>query len=144
MLILKYILPLILLLAATSTMAQTTTSKTQTEFVMVCEVLSNRRPYDSKFVALIGRWSATDEGFWLVDDCDNPVKTGDYFWNNIVFLEYDPVSPSAFAGGPNLDNTVAKEKIAEMKGRSKDSNIQSEWVVVYGRVETKEELPIVV
>jgi hypothetical protein len=143
MLQLKYVLPLALLLATTSTLAQTATNKRPEAFVTVCEVLGNRGSYDGKVVALIGRWSPTDEGFWLADDCENPVKTGEYVWSNIIFLAYDPSSASIFAKGPKLDLVAANKTIADLKARHKPTNDKLEWAVVYGRVETKEELPTV-
>jgi|GEM_PF-4698430 hypothetical protein len=143
MLLLKYTLPLVLLLAATSASSQTTTNKAATEVVTVCEVLGNRGAYDGKTVALIGRWSATEEGFWLADDCFSPVKTGEYVWRNIIFLAYDPSSPSLFSTGPKLDGAAVSAKIDELKARSKKTADKLEWAVVYGRIETKEEIPTV-
>lgn len=102
MLQLKCLLTLALFVAATSVAAQTSTNKAPDGFVTVCEVLTNRGSYDGKVVALIGRWSPTDEGFWLAGDCKNPAKTADYVWSNIIFLAYDPSSASIFAKGRSL------------------------------------------
>jgi len=139
----KCLLTLALLVAATSVAAQTSTNKAPDGFVTVCEVLTNRRSYDGKVVALIGRWSPTDEGFWLADDCENPAKTAHYVWSNIIFLAYDPSSPSIFAKGPKLDLAAANKKIAKLKAR-KPTNDKLTWAVVYGRIETKDQLPTVV
>src|SRR5438093_8520912 len=72
MLFIKCILPLALLLAATP--PQKKTNDPPSDFATVCEVLANRGAYDGKVVALIGRRSSTDEGFWLASDCENSVK----------------------------------------------------------------------
>ncbi len=142
MLFLKCILPLALLLA--STPPQTKTNDPPSDFATVCEVLANRGAYDGKVVALVGRWSSTDEGFWLASDCENSVKTGDYVWSSIIFLAYDPSSPSIFSNGPKLDYVAANRRIAEIPLRSKSPADKREWAVVYGRIETKEDLPTVV
>ena len=144
MLLLKCILTISFLLTATSMAAQTATSKASTDFVTVCEVLGSRGAYDGKFVALIGRWSPTEEGVWLKSDCANQVKTGDYVWKNIIFLKYDPSSPSVFSNGPDLDVEVANRKIAEIDGSNASRKEERGWAVVYGRIETKENLRTVV
>jgi hypothetical protein len=142
MLLLKCILPLALLLA--STPPQKKTNDPPSDFATVCEVLANRGAYDGKVVALVGRWSSTDEGFWLASDCESSVKTGDYVWGSIIFLAYDPSSPSIFLNGPRPDDVEANKRIAEMTLRSKSSTDKHEWAVVYGRIETKEHLATVV
>jgi hypothetical protein len=80
----------------------------------------------------------------VIGDCDHEIKTGEYVWNNIVSLEYDPSSPTAFPNGIRLDDAAVNKEIAELKRRMKPSKVKVEWVVVYGRVETQEELPTVV
>jgi hypothetical protein len=144
MLLTKCLLPLTILFATSARPAQTATNKEPQPYVTVCEVLANRGFYDGKVVALIGRWSPTDEGFWLADDCENQVKTGGYVWSNIVVLEYDPSSASIFPKGPSLDFIAVNKKITELKARTKHTQDKLEWAVVYGRIETKEELPTAV
>ena len=136
----KYILVLTFLFSTTAVMAQTTKNEKYLELVTVCDVINNRAFYDGKVVAVIGRWSPTDEGFWLADDCSTQIKTGDYVWNNIVSLEYDPSSPTALTNGFKLNKAAVKKKIAEMKSRLKATKEKTGWAVVYGRVETQEEL----
>jgi hypothetical protein len=123
--------------------AQTSTTKPPETLVTVCEVLNNRTSYDGKLVALIGRWSPTDEGFWLTDNCSQAVKTESYTWSNIIYLAYDPVKKSLFATKPKVDAIVAKTRIADMTARQATQD-KLEWAVVYGRIETKAELPVVV
>ena len=106
----------------------------------MCDIINNRSFYNGKVVAVIGRWSPTDEEFWLVDDCAKEIKTGDYVWDNMVSLEYDPSSPTAFPDKMKLDKIVVKKKIAEMKSRMKPTKDKIQWAVAYGRVETQEEL----
>src|SRR5437899_12325420 len=135
MVVLRCLCVLTLLLTATSAATQVSTDKTPA-FVTVCEVLANRESYNGKVVALIGRWSATDEGFWLVDDCDRQVKTDDYVWANIISLKYDPSSESILSNGAKPDRIAAEKKIAQLKTRSKPSKNKVDWAVVYGRIET--------
>jgi hypothetical protein len=138
------LLTLILLLFPSVWLVQTSGSKSQPELVTICEVLGNRSSYNGKVVALIGRWSATDEGFWLTDECDRQIKTGDYVWSNIIFLSYDPSAPSIFLQPNKSDKVAMSKRLVELKARSKLSDDKVEWAVVYGRVETKEELSTVV
>jgi hypothetical protein len=141
MVILRYTLILTLWVAATMT-AAAQTSKTRKPLapITVCEILSNREFYNGKFVIVIGRWSPTDEGFWLVDNCEKQIKTDEYVWSNMVSLEYDPSSPTAFPNGMKIDDAAVNQKIVELKRRMKPSKEKVEWAVVYGRVETQEEL----
>ena len=132
MLLLKCFLSLALLLASAPSQAKT--EKRPSDFVTVCEVLGDRGAYDGHVVALIGRWSSTDEGFWLASDREDSVKTGDYVWSSIIFLAYDSSSPSIFSNGPKLDYVAANRRIAEMVARSKTATDKREWVVVYGRI----------
>lgn len=111
--------------------------------ITVCEALRNRKLYNGKMVAIIGLWSATDEGAWLADECEQKLRTGDYVWSDSISLKYDPSSPSAFAGEMPLDMDAAKKEIEEMKGRIKSLPEKVEWAVVYGRFETYEELETV-
>ena len=110
----------------------------------VCEALKNRKLYNGKMIAVIGLWSPTDEGFWIVDECVQKIRTGDYVWSDDISLEYDPSAPSAFRGEMPLDIVVTGKEIEEMKGRIKSRTDKVEWAVVYGRFETREELQTVV
>ena len=120
------------------------TSKQALKPISVCEALKNRKLYNGKMVVVIGLWSATDEGEWLVDECEQKIRTGDYVWSDDISLEYDPSAPSAFKGEMPLDIVVARKEIEEMKGRIKSRPDKVEWAVVYGRFETHEELQTVV
>jgi hypothetical protein len=142
--ILRHALILTMLAATTGIVAQTSIMEKPLVPVSVCEVLGNRGLYNGKKVAVIGRRSSTDEGSWVIGDCGNEIKTGDYLWDNITYLEYDPSSPTAFPDGIRLDDAAVNKEIAELKRRMKPSKEKVEWVVVYGRVETQEELPTVV
>ena len=112
--------------------------------ITVCEALKNRKLHNGEVVAVIGLWSATDEGFWIFDECEQKIRTGDYVWPDDISLEYDPSAPSAFKGEMPLDMAVAGEKIEEMKGRIKSRPDKVQWAVVYGRFEAREELQTVV
>ncbi|HEX8279399.1 MAG TPA: hypothetical protein VF540_11920 [Segetibacter sp.] len=131
---------LIVLLTITTSLAQTSKTKQSIEIATVCDVITNRSFYNTKVIAVIGGWSATDEGVWLADDCKNEIKTGDYVWENSVWLEYAPSSITALSGKMKLDKSAVNKKIAEMKSRMKPTNEKIQWVVVYGRVEAQEEL----
>jgi hypothetical protein len=136
-------LVLIFIINSTVTLAQTSSRSETITVAGVCEILDNRSFYNGKDVAIVGRWSTTDEGFWLTDKCDNQTKTGDYIWRNILALTYDPSLPSAFANGLKTNKSEIEKKINELKERLKTSNDKTAWAVVYGRVETAEELQIV-
>jgi hypothetical protein len=130
----------VVLSVSTLTTAQTSLNRTSPGFVSVCEVLTNRKFYDGKIVGLIGRWSATEEGFWLVEECESQIKTGDYSWRTVIALTYDPSSPSIFSSGPRLVDAALNKKIAELDAAFGSANDKRSWAVVYGRIETREEL----
>ncbi len=136
----KYILILTFLFSALAVVAQTSKIEKPLEPVTVCDVINDRAFYNGKTVAVIGRWLPTDEGFWLADDCVTQIKTGDYVWGNDVSLEYDSSAATALTQGFRLNKATVKKKIAEMKSRLKPSSEKIQWAVVYGRVETQEQL----
>lgn len=137
-------LVLIFIINSTVMLAQTSSKSESIIVAGVCEILGNRSFYNGKEVAIVGRWSATDEGFWLKEKCDNQTKTGDYIWQNMVALTYEPSSPSAFTIDRKADKSVFQKRIKELKERLKTSNDNTTWAIVYGRIETAEELQTVV
>lgn len=119
-------------------MAQTPASDRSIPLVTVCEILEHRAAYDGKVVGLIGRGTATDEGLWLSDDCRVQIKSGDHVWPNLVVLKYDPSLPSLFRPGFKPDRSSVNKKIEALKARP--STDTRTWMLIYGRIETKEEL----
>lgn len=110
------------------------------QLVTVCEVLKNRNLYNGKMVAILGHWSATDEGAWVVGDCSHHLKTGAHLWSDSIWLEYDSSSESAFKDHMPMDMVAAKRKLRELKRDTKPCSTNYKWAVVYGRFETYEEL----
>ena len=112
------------------------------EVVTVCEVLNDRASFNGRFVAVVGRLSATDEGRWLKDQCERPTKTDNYVWSDMISLEYDPEAPTARPHDFAIDQEVVDKKVAELKSRFKRSK-DLEWGIAYGRIATQEDLQII-
>jgi len=140
MLVIKAILILLLFIAAGSSVPQTSKVEPPEKLTSVCDILSNRGVYNGRLVALIGRWVSTDEGSWIESDCEKPIKTGSYTWSDIIFLNQDSSSPTIFAKHISFDFATADSKIAELTAHGKLPNEKVRWAVVYGLLETKEEL----
>ena len=109
------------------------------EIVTVCQVLSDRSSFNGEYVAVIGQLSATEEGRWIVDQCEKPTKTNSYVWSDMISLEFDPQAATARPPGFAIDQDEVERKIGELKLRIKRSK-DLEWGLVYGRIVTQEDL----
>lgn len=112
----------------------------QLQPLTVCEALKDRKLHSGKMIAIVGRWSATDEGVWLECECDSELKTGGHVWSNSIWLELDLSSASAFAGKMPVNLVAAKREIEKAKKRKKPLDDKAMWGIVYGRFETPDEL----
>lgn len=133
----------LVMLIATSGIAQKNIPDEPFDVVTVCEVLSNRSFYNGKFVALVGLMWSGYHGSSLIAVCPEKIRTGDYFWESAVEMKYDSSSPTAFSKGVKVNESVAKRKIRELKARLKtngENGEDSRWHVVFGRIETKTDL----
>lgn len=119
----------------------------------VCEVLKDLKAYHGKTVAVVGRYSASDEGRWLGEEtCARKLATGDFVWPNLLWLECcrtpAPMPPSPFV----LDGAVLRRKLALIKRGTKlrvykgpgATDWSDTWAVVYGRLETHERLEVAI
>lgn len=140
MVILKCIF--LFLFATAVTVAQKTTTEKPIEIVTVCEVINNRSFYNGKVLAVVGSYYGGYHGRWLSDECTNQIRTGNHVWDNSIWMEYDSSSKTSFPNGVKFDDSIVKKKIAEMKQRLKPSDEKVQWAIVFGQIETKEELEI--
>ncbi|HYX72512.1 MAG TPA: hypothetical protein VE732_07060 [Nitrososphaera sp.] len=137
---LNYFLTLILLSNLSSHVSKTLITDESVKPISICELLENRKLYNGKMVAVVGIFSAGYHGAWLVDNCEQKIKTGDYVWSSSLWLEYDDSLPSVSTKGLSVDTMAAIEKAKERKQHIDSRKWGSRWVVVYGRFETYEEL----
>jgi hypothetical protein len=108
----------------------------------VCEALEARKSITGKTIAVIGLWIATDEGFWLTDECVNKIKSDDYVWGDDISAEADTSSGPEFGENLPVDMVYARNQIERIKRRFKALPSKQLWAVVYGRFETQDELRI--
>ena len=104
------------------------------EIATVCDVLERRESFNGKTLIVIGRWSSTDEGFWLTDDCRAKIKTGGYTWKNLIWLDYDPSAPTGLSNGFKPHKKSVLAKVSQMKARMEGNPGKIEWGVVYGQM----------
>jgi len=146
----------VVFLIAGTALGQTNTAdrvKVQT----VCDILLDQGKFSGKAVAVLGRFIASDEGRWLTeDDCGRKVEAQGVPLDVSVWIEYRG-TPSGTPGTPVLDQDSLKVKLAQAAKTTKlgkhvqfqctirkDGNpecgwpeVQDQWVIAYGRVETQ-------
>lgn len=134
--------------------------------VTVCEILANPQVFNGKNLAVLGRFSFTDEGQWLVDDgCGTKLVTDGYTWRNLIWLDRcHEAAPDPPSGSLILDESDLNEKLVQVRRTTqlkvqrrwvnsgivhKDGTTEStsgwrdvkdEWAVVYGRLEARNNL----
>jgi len=112
--------------------------------ITVCEILRDHKLYNGNVVAVIGRFSGTEEGSWLGDDnCELKLQTDRLTWPNLLWLEYDPSLPP-LSGNLHLNMDDVRTRLAELKQRPQSRPAKAGWVIVFGRLEFPQELQTVV
>ena len=82
-------------------LAQSKPAEAPLKPVTVCEILASPQQFNGKDLAVLGRFSFTDEGWWLAEDgCGTKLVTEGYKWGNLIWLdcrhEAAPDPPSGF------------------------------------------------
>ena len=108
--------------------------------VAVCDVLRDLQAFSGKTVALIGRSTGTEEGWWLDEDCPRKLKTGDFEWRDMAWLQIDNSSESAFAGRMVIDSLSLRAKLTEIRNRTELRSTKETWAIVYGKVDARDKL----
>lgn len=95
----------------------------------VCEVLSDLDRYEGKSIIVVGRFSWTDEGSWLSEDCKLEIVRGGREFS-------DPQISIAW------DRRLLEQKVAQLKRTTKlrkyrPSKYNEKWVAVFGRLESR-------
>ncbi len=147
----------VVFLIAGTALGQTNTAdrvKVQT----VCDILLDQGKFNGKAVAVLGRLIATDEGAWLTeDDCGRKVEAQGIPLDVSVWIEQRG-TPSGTPGTPVLDQDSLKLKLAQAAKATRLGKhvqfqctisgkegklecgwpeVQDQWVIAYGRVETQ-------
>ncbi len=125
------------------------------QLVTVCEVLKNLQQFNGKDVAVIGRFDATDEGFWLSEDeCGQKFTTGDRTWPNSIWIECchsdEPgrSKPPVF-GKEELNNKLQQLRtttalgrrpyfVTTWSGKLKWVTQDDRWLIAIGRIEGRD------
>jgi len=126
--------------------------------ITVCELLANRSAYNGKAVALLGKFlNSHFDGTWLSEDnCDSKITTAGYTWPNQVFIggsESDPTPPNGLlvldpdALSKKLDLVrrtttlrMVEETLYRKGGGVTHELVQENWAVIFGRIETRQDL----
>ena len=129
--------------------------------VTVCDILLDPSKFNGKLIVVLGRFAASDEGSWLVEDkCDRQVDGKNGTTSNMdVWLNQQGRDPSTQLAMPSIDPDSLKAKL-EQAGKNtklgrhiqyqctisfleKDAKpecdwpeVSDQWALVYGRVET--------
>jgi hypothetical protein len=131
----------------------------QVNVVTVCDILLSQTEFNGKTVAVLGRFDATDEGAWLTeDDCGHNIEASGTALHISVWLEWRGGPSAATSKTPALDKVLLKVKLAQAAKTTKLGKhvrfqctisakdqkpecgwpeVQDQWAVAYGRVETQ-------
>jgi hypothetical protein len=105
----------------------------------VCEVLRNLGIYNNKSIIVIGKFTATDEGFWLYEDCPTKIVTDGYTWDSSISMLYiigrtDP--PPQLPQNFRWNDEVLLQKMKSSRDY-KNPLTREELHARYGRLETR-------
>jgi hypothetical protein len=111
----------------------------------VCEVMSDLTRLDRKVVIVIGRFSHSDEGSWLDEECgDKVLAAGREFEPSIstTYVVSDFAPPPQMPRHFKWDKRVLQEKLKEVKRTtrlrvSKQYHYTDTWMAMFGRLETR-------
>jgi hypothetical protein len=148
------------LLTASVAFGQTNTEQ-PVKVVTVCDILLDPSNFNGKSIVVLGRLSSSDEGSWLVEDkCDRKVDSKNGTASHImVWLEQRGRGPSTPPSMPSIDQDSLKAKLEQAGQTTKlgkhiqyqctisflEKNakpecgwpeVNDQWAIVYGRVET--------
>lgn len=114
--------------------------------VRVCEVLESPAKFDGETVALIGRYSFTEDGRFIGEEsCGKELKTGEIAWPATLRLAESSVSAPRPEGPLQIDAAVLDRKLAAIRERTTlrryafGSPDYDRWAVVYGRFQASKE-----
>ncbi len=125
--------------------------------ITVCELLANPAAYNGKDVALLGRSdpSVGDNARLSEDDCGSLLNTQGRIWPNSVFtgggssgpnppLGVLVLDPDGLARKLELVRQTTSLKMQETRvfreGKAETRSIKQHWAVIFGRIETREQL----
>ena len=110
--------------------------------ITVCAALASRESLNGKRVAVIGRFVATPEGFWIDQEkCGRSLRSGKYIWSNAITLDgTNSEERSAFPNGMEIDARLASLQLAKIAKTTKLIHDPKAWIIVYGQFETRHRL----
>jgi len=105
----------------------------------VCEVLQNLSAYNNKSIIVIGQFAHTDEGGWIVEDCEKRIVTEGYTWGNSIsnlYIVGQTEPPPSLPANFHWDDELLLKKAMASKNYGKSHNL-AEWGAWFGRLETR-------
>ena len=108
--------------------------------VTVCDVLSDLAGYNGTSIILVGALVGSDEGGWIVAECEKKLVTDGFTWPDSIAeanVRAQDAHPPALPGQLNWNNKLIAAKLHELKRTTKFTRRDhARWVVMFGRMET--------
>jgi hypothetical protein len=105
----------------------------------VCEALKDAQRFEGKSVVVVGRFSSTDEGSWLDEDCGLKVPAAGREFQPSISTSYaasdfdaPPQKPSGFM----WDEHLLQQKLKQVKQTTRLRQ-SDQWRAIFGRLETQ-------
>jgi len=116
------------------------------EPVRVCEVLQDMAAYNSKVVAVVGRYSFRQTGRFLSEEsCEHKLATGAFTWPNVLRISFDEKTGPKPPEHMEVDTRTVYQKLRLIEQHTALAKIRfgnpdyDRWAVVYGRIEPSKE-----
>lgn len=110
----------------------------------VCEALSELQRYEGRSIIVVGRFSSTDEGSWLDEECALKVVREEREFPTVISIAYaafEFADPPQKPRGFRWDKRLLQQKLDQVTRTThlqvhKDLNYSDQWLAVFGRLET--------
>jgi hypothetical protein len=105
----------------------------------VCEALKDLPHFAGKSVIVVGRFSFSDEGTWLDEDCGTKVVNGGREFRPSISTSYavsDFTAPPQKPSGFKWDERLLQQKLKQVK-RTTRLHHSDQWLAIFGRLETQ-------
>jgi hypothetical protein len=110
----------------------------------VCEALSDLQKYEGRSVIVAGRFSSTEEGSWLDEECGRKVVNGGREFPAAISLAYvvsEFAAPPPIPPGFKWQMPVLLQKLEQVRATTglrviKAAHYSDKWMAVFGRLET--------
>lgn len=109
----------------------------------VCEAVEDLKRYAGKTVIVVGRYSESEEGAWLSEECGLRIRNGGLDFRPSISTTYvlsDFAPPPSLPAGFKWDEPAMRQKLQQVM-RTTELQVLEEggdrWVAMFGRLETE-------